>query len=233
MKIKIYNEIAYIISICVLALAVAMVAASRLGVSMIVAPAYVLSRYFTKLTFGQMEYIVQGGLFIVFCVLMGGFRTVYLSAFVNCLLYGAVLDFWRFAIPALNPAAAPESLSLAVRICLFTAGLILTGASVAAFYRTYLYPQVYDFFVRAVSGRFGIRRMKFKYAFDFSCLAIATLLTLLFFGRLVGVGIGTLIMACTMGLWIEIFCKLYDKYFDFCPYFPQFAKKFLLNNKNK
>lgn len=229
MKIKIADEAAYLTAICGLALAVALVAASGFGVSMIVAPAYVLSRKFTALTFGQMEYVVQGVLFILFCILMGGFRTVYLGSFVNCLIYGAVLDFWRCAVPVLNPALTPPgSLPLLPRILLFAAGLLLTAVSVSAFYNTYLYPQVYDFFVRGVSGRFGIRRLKFKLCFDLACLGIATVLTLCFFGKFVGVGIGTVITACTMGFLIEFFCGIYKKYLIFEPHFKEFAKKFEL-----
>ncbi len=229
MKIKIADEAAYLTAICGLALAVALIAASGFGVSMIVAPAYVLSRKFTALTFGQMEYVVQSGLFILFCILMGGFRTVYLSSFVNCLIYGAVLDFWRYAVPVLNPAVTPPgSLPMLPRILLFAAGLLLTAASVSAFYNTYLYPQVYDFFVRGVSGRFGIRRLKFKLCFDLICLGIATVLTLCFFGKFVGVGVGTVITACSMGFLIEFFCGIYKKCFIFEPHFKKFAKKFEL-----
>ena len=232
MKIRIPNEIVYLAAICCLALAVAMVASAGFGMSMIVAPAYVLSRRFTALTFGQMEYVVQACLFVVLCVAVGGFRTVFLSAFANCLIYGAVLDFLRLTVPVLNPHVTPVgSLPFALRICLFAAGLVLTGASVSAFYKTYLYPQVYDFFVRAVSGHFGVKRLKFKYCFDFTCLFTAAALSLLFFWRLVGIGVGTLIMTCTMGLLIEFFCALYDRFFDFAPYFSGFAEKFYLKAK--
>ncbi len=231
-KIRIPNEIVYLAAICCLALAVAMVASAGFGMSMIVAPAYVLSRRFTALTFGQTEYVVQACLFVVLCVAVGGFRVVFLSAFANCMVYGAVLDFLRFAVPVLNPRVTPVgSLPFAARVCLFAAGLVLTGASVAVFYKTYMYPQVYDFFVRAVSGHFGIKRLKFKYCFDFACLFTATALSLLFFGRLVGIGVGTLIVTCTMGLLIEFFCSLYDKFFDFVPYFSDFAEKFDLKAK--
>ncbi len=232
MKFRIPNEVVYFAAICGLALAVAMVASAGFGMSMIVAPAYILSRRFTALTFGQMEYVVQACLFVVLCIAVGGFRTVFLCAFANCLVYGAVLDFLRFVIPVLNPHVTPPgSLPFAARVCLFAAGLVLTGASVAAFYKTYMYPQVYDFFVRAVSGHFGISRLKFKYCFDFTCLFSAMALTFLFFGRLVGVGVGTLITASTMGLLIEFFCAVYDRFFVFEPFFKDFAKHFELRKK--
>lgn len=50
----------------VLSFATAMLAAADLGMSMVVAPAYIVSLKVKALTFGQAEYIVQGMLFILF-----------------------------------------------------------------------------------------------------------------------------------------------------------------------
>lgn len=228
-KIRIPNEILYLTGICGLALAVAMIAASNFGVSPIVAPAYVLSCRVPFLTFGRAEYLIQFALFVVFCYIMGGFRTVYLSSFVNCLIYGAMLDFWRAVIPVLNPHITPcGSLPFASRATLYLIGLFLTAASVAMFFKSYMYPQVYDFFVRGVSTHFGIRRLKFKLSFDFCSLFTAVAMSFAFFGRLNGIGVGTLITTCTMGFLLEFFFGIYDKYFEFPPLFENFAKKFEL-----
>ena len=70
-KIHISSEAVYFISIALLAFSVAMCACTDYGVSMIVAPAYILSLRFPFLTFGQCEYIIQGILFVVFCIIMG------------------------------------------------------------------------------------------------------------------------------------------------------------------
>lgn len=49
-------------------------------------------------------------------------------------------------IPFLNPAATPPgSMNLPLRIAMFVIGMILTSFSVALFFKTYLFPQVYDF----------------------------------------------------------------------------------------
>lgn len=145
-KLKIPSEVVYILAVALLSLAVAMLTAANFGVSMIVAPAYLLSLKVGILTFGQAEYVIQAGLFIIFCIVMRGFRAVYLSSFVTCLIYGAALDLWR-CIPFFNPnVTTPGSMSMPIRILLFIFGVLLTSFSVAMFYKTYLYPQVYDFF---------------------------------------------------------------------------------------
>lgn len=61
--IRVASEAAYLFAIVTLSLSVAMLACADFGVSMIVAPAYLLSKKIGFLTFGQCEYIVQGLLF--------------------------------------------------------------------------------------------------------------------------------------------------------------------------
>lgn len=224
-RIRLYNELTYLFALIVMALAVALTAAADFGVSMIVAPAYLLSLKVSFLTFGQSEYIIQALLFIVFCILMKKVRLVYFISFGTAVLYGAVLDFWRWLIPALNPeVTAPGSMELWVRIVFFALGMILTGITVALCFRTYIYPQVYDFFVKGVSERYGLNRNRFKIIFDFSFLAAAIIMSFVFFGRFNGIGIGTVIMTCLNGPIIGFFGKLFDKHFELVPLFPKFEK---------
>lgn len=230
-KLKIPSEVVYILAVALLSLAVAMLTAANFGVSMIVAPAYLLSLKVGIFTFGQAEYVIQAGLFIIFCIVMRGFRAVYLSSFVTCLIYGAALDLWR-CIPFFNPNVTPPgSMSMPIRILLFIFGVLLTSFSVAMFYKTYLYPQVYDFFVKGVSGKFGIKLSRFKTCFDLSCLAVAAIMSLAFFRRFEGIGWGTLVIASINGTIIGFFCRLFDKYFDFPPLFKKFAAHFELKKK--
>lgn len=60
-KLKIPSEVVYILAVALLSLAVAMLTAANFGVSMIVAPAYLLSLKVGILTFGQAEYVIQAG----------------------------------------------------------------------------------------------------------------------------------------------------------------------------
>ncbi|MCQ2471657.1 MAG: DUF6198 family protein [Clostridia bacterium] len=228
-KIKIPGEIVFLIANILLALSVSMISASNFGVSMIVAPAYILSQKLTFLTFGQSEYIIQAILIIVFCIVMKKVKLVYFSSFVTCLIYGFILDMWRSVVPLFNPnVTAPGSMAMPVRITLFVVGMVMTSFSVALFFHTYLYPQVYDFFVKGVSKRYDIKLSKFKTCFDFSCLAVACIMTLVLFRKFVGVGIGTLIMTALNGTIIGFFNKIIEKYIDTTPLAPNFAKKFEL-----
>ena len=64
-KIKLPGELIYFIAVLLLSLAVAMLTTTGFGVSMIVAPAYLLSLKLGVITFGQAEYIVQACLFVL------------------------------------------------------------------------------------------------------------------------------------------------------------------------
>lgn len=226
-KITFHSELVYAAAIILLALAVAMLSAADFGVSMIVAPAYIISQKLGVITFGQGEYVVQSILFIVFCILMRKVKLVYFSSFATCLIYGAVLDIWRKFVPLFNPdIVAPGSMTLPIRILLFLGGMILTSFSVMLFYKTYLYPQVYDFFVKGVSSRFNKDRTKTKIAFDFSCLAVSCVLTLVLFRKFVGIGVGTLVLTALNGFIIGWFDKMFDKCVNLKPFFPKFAEKF-------
>ena len=227
-KIKLYSEAVYIIALLLLPLAVAFLAAVDFGVSVIVAPAYIMSQKFTIFTFGQWTYIIQGFLFVVFCIVVKRFKVVYLASFLCCFIYGNVLDMWRRVIPMFNPAITPVgSMPLEVRIILFAIGVLLTGLSVMLFFKSYLYPQVCDLFVKGIAQRYNLNQVKFKRVFDLCCLLISVILSVVFFKSFVGVKWGTVVIALTTGTLIGMFSKIYDKFFETVPLFPKLEKQFV------
>lgn len=226
-KITIHSEFVFIIAIIMLSFSVAMITAADFGVSMIVAPAYILSQKLGFLSFGQSEYVIQGILFILFFILMKPFKPLYFSSFLTGIMYGTVLDIWRKIIPQFNPAVtAPGSMQLTYRIIYLSFGMVITSFSISLFFRTYFYPQVYDFFVKGISKKYNLNRNKFKIIFDVSFLTISCIMTLCLFHKFVGIGIGTIIMTSLNGLLIGLSGKIIDKYFNIVPYFKTLSQKF-------
>lgn len=202
------SEIAYFLVLIFMSLSVAMTAAADFGVSMIVAPAYVFSLKFPALTFGQWEYVIQGALFITLCLILRGFKVSFLVSFLSCLIYGGFLDLWRTIIPAFNPAVTDFSLQpIWLRIIFLACGMTLTAFTVALSFQVYLYPQVYDFFVKGVVGKFKFDLTKFKLIFDLCFLITGVALSLIFFHGFKGIGVGTLIMTALNGFLIGFFDK--------------------------
>lgn len=226
-KIRISCELDYILAILLLSFSVAMISCTDFGLSMIVSPAYILSQKLGFLTFGQSEYVIQGVLIVLFCLLMRKVKPIYFTSFGTGLIYGAVLDLWRLVIPHFNPSVTPSgSLPVPLRLLYFVVGMTMTSLSIAMFFRTYLYPQVYDFFVKGVSQKFGLDRNKFKICYDAAFLAISCAMSLILFRRFVGVGVGTLIMTACNGLLIGAFGKMLDRFFVFEPRFKKFSQYF-------
>lgn len=221
-------ELAYLLSIAIMSFSVAMTAAADFGVSMIVAPAYILSLKIPFLTFGQAEYVVQGLLFIVFCLLMRRVKPLYFLSFGTGLLYGLMLDCWRL-IPAFDPAVTvPGSMPMPLRIAYLAIGIVLTSFAVALSFKSYLYPQVYDFFVKGLTDHYALPRTRFKQCFDLSALALSLVLSLTLLGSLSGIGIGTLVAAICNGFLIGGFSKLFDRTLQVRALFPRLEKAFAL-----
>ncbi len=225
-KLKIPNEVAYFLAIIILAVAVCFATASDFGVSMIVAPAYILSMKFTFLTFGQWEYATQALLFIIFCIMMKRFHWTYLTSFLTCLIYGGVLDLFRL-IPLFNPnVTIPGSMDIHLRILYFLLGMFLCSFSIALFNRAYIYPEVVDMVPRGAAKRFNCKFFVAKYIFDASYLIIGLVLSLCFFKDIRGIGWGTLVLVVCNGYIINLFMKLIDKCFEFPPIHNKFSQHF-------
>ncbi len=225
--IKIPSEIAYLISIISMSFSVAMVSAADLGLSMIVAPAYIVSQALGFLSFGQSEYLVQAVLLIVFCLIVKRFRPLYLVSFGTCLFYGVMLDVWRTVIPMFNPlVTVPGSMDWPIRIAFFLGGSVITAFAVAMSFHSYLYPQMYDYFVKGVAAAKGWDRGRVKVIYDLSSLAVAVVLTLAIFGRFVGVGVATLVTAVINSPMIAGFDRLFARRFEFPALFPKWQEYF-------
>lgn len=225
-KIKVCSEVAYLIGVLLLAFAVAMITAADFGVSMVVAPSLILSLKLGFLTFGQCEYLIQGVLFVAMCIAAKKIKPIYFFSFFTTVFYGAALDLFRL-IPIFNPNVfPPQSFHLLVRITFFIVAETLTGLALAFAFKTYVYPQTNDFFVKFLSSRFKIDLAKFKLFFDYSFLLLAVLLTLIFFGGFKGIGIGTIILTVVNGPLIGFFTKFVDKHFEITPRFKKIEKIF-------
>ena len=87
MKKKIfYTELSYIIGLCSLALSAALMEKADFGVSMVVAPAYLLhlkiSQFLPFFSFGMAEYTLQAVLLLLMVLVLRKFKVSYLFAFL-------------------------------------------------------------------------------------------------------------------------------------------------------
>ena len=215
MKNVFYTELSYVLGLVIMAFAAAFTEKANFGMSMVVAPAYILhlkvSQFLPWFTFGVAEYVFQGLLVLLTIVVMGRFKASYLFSFVTALIYGTLLDV---AIQII--AGLPEN-TFAIRILWYVLGTVLCSFAVSLFFHTYLSPEAYELIVKELSAKFGCDINKVKTVYDCFSVVLGILLSFSFFGFGVfeGVKWGTMICALINGFLISRFTKLLEHFFVF------------------
>ena len=210
-----FTELAYVLGLIILPLGAAFMEAADFGLSMVVAPAYLLhlklSQIWPFFSFGMAEYVFQTGLLLLLVMVMRRFRWHFLLSIVTAVLYGIVLDFWIMLI-----AFMPDGI-IAIRIFQFVIGLLLSALGVALFFHTYLPPEVYELFVKTMSSKHNIVIHRFKTGYDcVSCIA-SIAMSFAFFGlwQFEGVKFGTIICALVNGPIIGVINRFMDNRWQF------------------
>lgn len=212
-----YTEIAYVIGLVGIALGVGFMERADFGLSMVVAPAYVLHRAISAIpgfeffTFGVAEYTLQAVLLILMVIVVRKFRFSYLFAFVTAVVYGYILDL----ILWLMPQVAADNYVL--RVVFFIIGEIFCAIGVSMMFHTYISPEVYELFVSQVSQTYRLNTGRVKTVYDCCSCVVGIALSFLFFGfgSFVGIGWGTVVCALINGFIIGGMSKLEDKWFEF------------------
>lgn len=210
-----YSELAYLIGLLVLAFGTSLMTVADLGLSMIVAPAYILhlkiSEFLPFFSFGMAEYTFQALLILITVIIIRRFRVSYLFSFATAVLYGIALDSWLLLTTHFS------SDILALRILLFVVGTLMCTFGVALLFRTYISPEAYELIVKEVSKKFNFNINHVKTVYDISSLVLSVTFSFIFFGLFEFHGIywGTLVSAMFNGLLIGLFGKMLDKLFVF------------------
>lgn len=212
-----YTEIAYFLALALLAAGTALTAYGGFGISMVVAPAYILhlkiSQFFPAFTFGAAGYTLQAVVLLVMMLLLRKAKLLYLLSFVTAVFYSFLLDGAMLLTTLL-----PQSLFL--QIPLYIIGAILCCAAIALLFTSYLPPEAYELCVKELAAKLGKPVHTVKTVYDCCSLAAALVLSLLFFGTIRGIGIGTVVCAFVYGSLIRMFQTLYSKHFRFTDRFP-------------
>ena len=208
-----YCELAYLAGIVVLALGTACMEKADFGMSMIVAPAYIIylkvSQSLEFFTFGMSEYIFQLFLLIVLSAIMRKFKKMYILSFVTTIIYGAVLDA-LMKIIGMFPYEGKMW-----QMVFYVAGMVICATGVALLFRAHYPPESYELLVKEISDKYKLSLSKVKTVYDCSSCVLAIALSLAFFGDFVGVKWGTIICALVNGWLIGKIGVRLDKRFEF------------------
>lgn len=215
MKKTFYTELAYVFGLVALAAGTALMEAADFGMSMVVAPAYLmhmkLSQTLPFFSFGMAEYTLQAFLLAVMCIVLRRVKLSCLFSFVTAVIYGFMLD-GAMLLTALIPAQGAV-----VRAAFYLAGMLCCAAGVSLMFHTYIPPEAYELFVKDISARFGVNINIFKTCYDCaSCLA-GVILSFAFFGmwHFEGVKLGTVVCALVNGYIIGLCTRFFERCFEF------------------
>lgn len=190
---------------------IAMTTRAGLGTTPLSSSPYTVT-FFTPLTLGAASIGLNVFFFALLWAVMGKrFQfTRNLLQVPIVLLFGFLIDFFMWALAAVPPG--PYAAKIAQNLlgnAFLALGVVFQGASCAV-----TLPG--DGFVIEASKRFGISLGRMKAIFDWSLVAIACVLGLIFLGRIEGVREGTVISALTTGIFVRLWAK--------CPVFSKLVK---------
>ena len=216
MKKKVlYTEVSYILGLIVMAFGAALTEQADFGMSMIVAPAYILHLKVSEIvpwfSFGVAEYCTQGCIVLLTMIVVRKLKISYLFSFITAFLYGTILDW------AIQMVSFFQIETLWSRILCFLVGTVLCAIAVSLFFHTYISPEAYELIVKEISSKFSININKAKTVYDCISASLSVILSFGFFGFGVfrGVGGGTLVCALINGYLIGKISAFMEQRFEF------------------
>ena len=213
------NELAWALGNILIALSVCFSAKSGFGVSMVVAPAYVLylkvSQTLSWFTFGMAEYCFQMLLLLLLSIVMRKFKWKYLLTVITVVFYSVWLDIWQMMF-------GKEVYSLYwQRVCSGVVGVLIGSFAIALMLRTYLPQEAYEMVVKELAEKYHKNMNGVKWIYDVTSLGIAILMMLVTFHtfsfRIIGVY--TIAAAAINAPLIAFAGRMLEKKFDFSPCF--------------
>lgn len=207
-KFILRGEVALLFAIIINSIGVLLMLQSGSGISAISSVPYAFSEVFPKLKLGTWTYIFQGLLVITLMVLKKRFVPSYLFSFVAGFIFGKLMDvneLWITNLP----------MSIPLRIVYFVVSYVILCFGIALSNRCKLPIIPTDLFPRDLAEIIKKPYARVKITFDVACLLVTACMTYFALGRILGLGIGTVVAAFTMGKGVDIAGKLIDKRMTF------------------
>lgn len=207
-KLTIRGELTLILVVIINSLGVVLMLHSGSGISAISSVPYAFSEVFPKLTLGTWTYIFQSLLILTLMVLRKKFIPEYLFSFVIGFFFGKMVDIHQAWVSQL-----PYTIPLRVLYFVLSYLIICFGIALSNRCKMPIIPT--DLFPRELADILKREYSKIKVPFDVICLFITGFMTFLCLGHIMGLSVGTVLAAFTMGKVIGIMGKEMDKKVQF------------------
>lgn len=189
----------YLAGVFILALGTVLFTCCQLGTSALVAVPFIAVKI-TGISLGTATSLVFACFVICQLLLAKKWNLKILLQLPFSFIFGAVVDFYNVALGLQN--LRPDQLTLRI-LLLF---LVICGTSSGAFLmvRGNFVMNAPDGIVALLSQTSSKSFGEMKLRFDFVMILLASVLGLAFLGKIVGIGIGTLVSAFTVGRSIRL-----------------------------
>ena len=203
---KINRLIAYLLGLLLLSFGIVLAVKANYGVTVATSPSYVLSQYFTVLSFGVFNYLMQGAVFLLTIIVLRRVKIRYLLSFLTAVIFGFTIDFFGMLMRGIQLVGHPE------RMLFFVLSILVIAGGLVFFYKSNMPILPFDIFVKEVSAAKEIEVSRFKLRFDLAMCSIAVVMSFLLLGELRGVSIGTLLSALLIGPVLGRMMVIFDRY---------------------
>ena len=181
----------YLLGLVILGCGIDMNTKAGLGVSPVISVAYALAQLW-NIPLGVMTFIYYCALIgIQFLLLRGKLPPVQLLQFAVSLLTSLFIQIWDMLLPTAE--------ALGVKIFMMLLAIALTGAGLSLTVGMRLIPNPADGLASVLGDRMGRGLGLGKNVLDAACVVIAVAIGLIFRGRLLGIGVGTVAAVLLIG----------------------------------
>lgn len=178
---------------------IVLITKGALGTSQISSIPYVLSLQMPFISFGMFSFIMNMVYIVLQALLLRRqFKPIQLLQIVVNVVFSASIDVFM----AMLSFYAPQQLF--TRVLSAIAGCIVLAFGISVEVAPDLIMVPGEGIVAAISKVSGRRFGSVKVMFDVTLILIAALLSWLFFGNIVGVGVGTLLSAVSVGQFVNL-----------------------------
>ena len=202
------GELALCIAVLMNSFGVVLMLYSGAGISAISSVPFAFSEVWPVLTLGTWTYLFQGCLVLSLMLLRKKFVPSYLFSFVVGFVFGKLMDLEKPFIDALP-------LNIPMRVLYFVLSYLILCFGISLGNRCGLPITPTDLFPREMADITKLPYARVKITFDLTCLITTAVITFVGVGAIRGLGIGTVVAACTMGKGIAFIGSLLDKRLTF------------------
>ncbi len=190
----------YIVGLLILCLGIVLNTKTNLGVAAINVTPFVLSKT-TSITLGNAVFIMYCVFIICECVLNRKIDILTILQLPISLLFGKLVDLF-------NTLLNFEANNFFVGIIMLLIAITLVALGTTLVISQNLVPNAPDGFVNAIGAKMNKPFGYVKLRFDIICVCIAFIISLVLSGKIIGIGIGTIISMLLTGNMCSYFKKI-------------------------